>query len=143
MTRPLFAALLLASLPAYAAAPAAPSPMLGLVQVLLYLGLVLGVFAAFAWGMKRYGPRAMTRTQNIKLVGGLSVGGRERILVVEVADQWIVVGAAPGGLSALSVMAKPPHADVPDQPLTGAPGGKNFADWLKQTIDKQRNGNNP
>ena len=33
----------------------------------------------------------------------LSVGARERILVVEVGEQWIVVGASPGRMNALAI----------------------------------------
>jgi flagellar protein FliO/FliZ len=40
------------------------------------------------------------------MVGALSLGGRERIMVVEVGDQWIVVGASPGRVNALATMPK-------------------------------------
>ena len=39
------------------------------------------------------------------LVGALNIGGRERIMVVEVGDQWIVVGASPGRVNALATHA--------------------------------------
>jgi flagellar protein FliO/FliZ len=71
-------------------------------------------------------------------VGALSVGARERILVVEVGDQWIVVGASPGRMNALASM---PRQEVDDTELAGAQpiAGANFAEWFKQTIEK-RNG---
>ena len=68
-----------------------------------------------------------------RVVGGVNVGNRERVLVVEVADQWIVVGVAPGRVNALSTMPKQDNAPT-SQPL---PEQKNFATWLKQTIDKR------
>ncbi len=119
-------------------APAAESAASAgsLLQVLLGLVAVLAVMAAAAWVMKRLGvARAMAGTP-VKVIGGVSVGGRERVVVVEVADQWIVVGVAPGSVNALSTLPRQEVA-APDQ---GAPGAKNFSAWLKQTMDK-RNGN--
>jgi flagellar protein FliO/FliZ len=56
--------------------------------------------------------------------------------VVEVADQWIVVGVAPGRVSALTTMPRQEGA-VPSEAAT--PVASNFSAWLKQTIEK-RNG---
>ena len=108
-----------------------------LFQVLLSLFLVLGLMMAAAWAVKKFGPKRLSSTAAIRVVGGVNLGGRERIVMVEVADQWIVVGVAPGQVSALATLPKQEGAAV--LPET-APMGKNFADWLKQTIDK-RNGN--
>ncbi|HEY5799439.1 MAG TPA: flagellar biosynthetic protein FliO [Burkholderiaceae bacterium] len=127
-----------------AAAAPAPSPAAGLMQVMFYLLLVLGLFAGIAYAMKRYGPKGIARQQNVKVVGGISLGGRERILVVEVAGQWIVVGAAPGRVNALATMARPDAAQLAQDAATLEPGAqpaKQFGDWLQQTLAK-RNGNN-
>jgi flagellar protein FliO/FliZ len=65
------------------------------------------------------------------------VGTRERILVVEVGEQWIVVGASPGRMNALATLPRQETADTLDAAAT-VPAA-NFAEWFKQTIDK-RNG---
>jgi flagellar protein FliO/FliZ len=122
---------------AMAAAPAAGS----LIQTILALCLVLGLLAGLAWFMKRYGPKAQAGSAHVKLVGALSLGGRERIMVVEVGDQWIVVGASPGRINALATMARQPATEV--ETAAGAtlhphqPSASSFAAWLKQTIDKR------
>jgi flagellar protein FliO/FliZ len=120
-----------------AAAPAAGS----LIQTILALCLVLGLLAGLAWFMKRYGPKAQAGAAHVKLVGTLNLGGRERIMVVEVGDQWIVVGASPGRINALATMARQPGTEV--DAAAGAtlhphqPSASSFAEWLKQTIDKR------
>ncbi|MES2297828.1 MAG: flagellar biosynthetic protein FliO [Pseudomonadota bacterium] len=129
---------------ARAPAPAysGPTPMGGpsagnLLQTILALCLVLGLLAALAWFLKRYGPKASGASANLRIVGALDLGGRERIIVVEVADQWIVVGAAPGRVNALATMAR--QEGAPSDPATvvrGAPAAS-FGDWLKQTMDKR------
>jgi flagellar protein FliO/FliZ len=78
---------------------------------------------------------------HVKLVGALNLGGRERIMVVEVGDQWIVVGASPGRVNALATMPRQAGAD--GGPAAGAllhphqPSASSFSEWLKQTIDKR------
>jgi flagellar protein FliO/FliZ len=117
------------------AADAAPSGAGGMMQVTLGLVVVLGLMAGAAWLLKRFGVQGPAGGNVVKIVGGVSVGNRERVMVVEVADQWIVVGVASGRVSALSTMPRQEIAS--NQAQAGAP---NFAAWLKQTIDK-RNGN--
>ncbi|MHB1333566.1 MAG: flagellar biosynthetic protein FliO [Sulfuriferula sp.] len=103
-----------------------------LFQVLLGLALVLGLMAALAWVLKRFGATRAAGSAVIKVVGGVSVGGRERVLIVEAADQWIVIGVAPGRVNALATMPRQEtSASVP------SPTTKNFSDWLKQTMEKR------
>ncbi|MGX4640594.1 flagellar biosynthetic protein FliO [Massilia sp. SYSU DXS3249] len=116
---------------------AAAAPSAGtLVQTILALMLVLGLLVALAWAMKRYGPRVAGNQANLRMVGALNIGGRERIMVVEVGDQWIVVGASPGRVNALATMPRG-EAQASATLAPHAPSAATFADWLKQTIDKR------
>jgi flagellar biosynthetic protein FliO len=112
-----------------------------LLQTLFALIVVLGVLGALAWFLKRYGPKAMGGSANLRVVGSLNLGGRERLLVVEIGNQWIVVGASPGRVNGLATMPKQESADVTGTGATLAPHtppAHSFADWLKQTIDKRK-----
>jgi flagellar protein FliO/FliZ len=116
---------------------ATPGPSAGsLVQTIFALVLVLALLAALAWAAKRYGPRVAGNSANLRVIGALNIGGRERIMVIEVGDQWIVVGASPGRVNALATM---PKGDASaSATLAGhMPSASNFSDWLKQTIDKR------
>lgn len=114
-----------------------------LLQTLFALIAVLAVLGALAWFLKRYGPKAGGGTASLRVVGSLNLGGRERLLVVEVGDQWIVVGASPGRVNALATMPRQ-QADAHPVETEGAtlaphlPAANSFADWLKQTIDKRK-----
>ena len=109
----------------------------GVLQVLFGLIFVLGLMAAAAWLLKRFGAaRIASSGATARVIGGVSVGGRERVVVVEIADQWIVVGVAPGRVNALTTMPRQEVFAAPAMP----PISKNFSTWLKQTIEK-RNGN--
>jgi len=103
-------------------------------QVLLGLAVVLGMVFAAAWAVRRFNPNAAARGGAIRVIAGTPVGNRERVLVLEVAGTWLVVGVAPGRVSQLQALPRPddyeaPKADV--QPIAG------FAVWLKQTLEKR------
>ncbi len=133
--RPLLAAVaLLFGAPAYAAEQTASAG--GLLQVVLGLLVVLALMAGVAWLLKRMGVTGVAGSNVARVIGGVSVGNRERVVVVEVADQWIVVGVAPGRVNALSTMPRRESMPMPES----VPDAKNFSAWLKQTIEK-RNGN--
>ena len=111
----------------------------GLMQTTFALAFVIALLLGGAWMLKRFGPRSFGGGNNtVKLVGALSVGARERIIVVEVGEQWIVVGASPGRMNALATMARQEAPEVaPGSQPMAAPA--NFADWIKHTIDKRNN----
>jgi flagellar protein FliO/FliZ len=127
------------ALTANAAETVPPTSSGSLLQVLVGLVVVLGLMAAAAWTLKRFGAAKSAGGTTVRIVGGVSVGNRERVLVVEVADQWIVVGVAPGRVNALATMARGEAMPAGTADAETNPA-KNFSAWLKQTIEK-RNGN--
>ncbi len=114
------------------AAAASTSTAGNLLQVTLGLLVVLGLMAAAAWMLRRFTGAKGSSSANIKIISAVSVGNRERVVVVEIADQWIVVGVAPGRVNALSTMAR---QETPV--ITDAPPARNFSSWLAQTIEKR------
>ncbi len=117
-----------------ASGTAVPSTAGNLFQVLLGLIVVLALMAGAAWLLRRFNTAKGVSNTSIKIVGAASVGTRERVVVVEIADQWIVVGVAPGRVNALATMQKQETTLTPEAPSSG-----NFSTWLAQTIEK-RNG---
>lgn len=129
------AALMLA-IPVANAADQPSTSIGGMFQVLLGLAVVLALMVGAAWFLKRMGVAGAASGGVARVVGGVSVGNRERVMVVEVADQWIVVGVAPGRVNALSTLPRQELATTQH----GEPAAGSFAAWLKQTIEK-RNAN--
>ena len=130
----------LPAMPAGAPMTMAPtSSASSLLQTILALVFVLALLIGLAWFMKRYGPKVMGGNNKMRVVSSLNLGGRERIVLVEVADQWIVVGASPGRINALATMPRQ-EGELPQLATTqNGPAAANFSEWLKQTIEK-RNG---
>ncbi|OYY91124.1 MAG: flagellar biosynthetic protein FliO, partial [Methylophilales bacterium 16-45-7] len=84
------------SLLGVAAESTAPSPTMSVLKMVFGLAVVLCVMALFAWGAKRFLPGVVSQPSVIKVIGGASVGTRERVVVLEVAGRWLVVGVASG-----------------------------------------------
>ena len=71
---------------------ASPVSFLSLLQVLFALLIVLGAIGLFAWLMRRFVPGQGGAGGLLKVVGGVMVGPKERLVVVEVGDTWLVLG---------------------------------------------------
>jgi flagellar protein FliO/FliZ len=104
-----------------------------LLQVSIGLMAVLLLIAAAAWLAKRLGVTQVGGTGLLRVISSASVGTRERVVVVEVGESWLVVGVAPGSVNALMTL---PKSDIP-APVSVAPNS-NFAARLQQMVEKRR-----
>ena len=82
------------------ATSATGSTFLGMMQGLVGLVIVLGAIFAAGWLLKKLGPRARA-TGIVQVVGGASVGPREKVVVVRFGGQTLLLGVAPGQVSLL------------------------------------------
>ena len=128
--------LILPSLARAAAEPVVPqaSTFGSLIQVVLALFLVLGAIVASAWLLRRFGPTQMGPGGALRVLGGVMVGQRERLMLVEVGDTWLIVGVAPGSVTAVHSMPRPAQSEQQTQAMVQQPG---FADWLKSAWQKR------
>jgi flagellar biosynthetic protein FliO len=102
-------------------APAAAAPVAGtlgsgiggqLLQLVLGLLLVIGLIFVLAWLMRRVQRVGPAGNQVIKLVGSRALGTRDRLVLVQVGNEQVLLGVSPGSITALHVMKEP--VDVPD-----------------------------
>ena len=121
--------------PAYTPPPGAAMSSGSVMQIVFSLILVLGLVVLVAWLMKRINLPQQGAASLLKVISGVGVGPRERIVLVEVNDTWLVVGVAPGQVSTLHTM---PKGKLPTQPAHsfGNADGK-FQMWLKQMVEKR------
>lgn len=97
------------------------------VQMFLGLALVLGLIVGMAWLIRRMGSITQVGQGALKVVGGLSLGQREKIVLVQIGEETqILVGLAPGQIRTLHVLDKPISVNTP---ATKVPGG--FAEKLQ------------
>lgn len=102
-----------------------------LLQVVLGLLLILALLFLAAYGLRRLNGGQGLGGGPLKIVGGLIMGTRERIVLIEVGDTWLLIGVAPGQIRTLHRM---PKGEVPQLSL----GEKPFGHWLKQMLERDR-----
>jgi flagellar protein FliO/FliZ len=119
---------------AYAQATEAQSTSLEIAKVVFGLIVVLACIAALAWLMKKLTVSKGGRSSVARIVGGVSVGTRERVVVLEIANRWIVVGVAPGRVSAIANLDIEPALETasPLPPHSGEGFMENFLASLKK-----------
>lgn len=99
-----------------------------LIQVLTSLGVVLALVILLAWLVKRLSGSRTIQTRELRLIGGISLGAKERIVLIQVGDQQLLVGVAPGRLQTLHVL---------DQPLTSEEGTTHgFTQKMSELLDQ-------
>lgn len=91
---------------------AAPDTASSMLTVLLSLGLILGGFVAVAWLARRYLP-GMGAQGAVKVVGTTPVGTRERVVVVEIDNTWLLLGVGGGNVRLLHTLPKPADPNKP------------------------------
>ena len=106
-----------------------PSHEVSLVKVSLALLAVIIVLVLVLRLMRRMsGPKLLGQSV-ARMIGGVNLGARERVVVIEIGKQWIVVGVAPSGLTALATLAADSEVG------TGEPiKGPDFSSIIKQVI---------
>ncbi len=106
-----------------------------ILQVIFSLLLVLAAVVLVAWILKRINLPQHAAGNLLKVQATVAVGQRERIVLVEINDTWLVVGVAPGQVRTLHSM---PKAELPETQMSMATrtNGK-FQDWLKQMMEKR------
>jgi len=105
----------------------------GVVQVVLGLAAVLAMVGGAAWLLKRFSGIRGSGSGVIRIIGGASVGQRERIVLVEVAGTWLLVGVAPGQVRTLHTMPKGESAFAVD----GQPADAGLPSWLGRMSERR------
>jgi len=124
----------LLALPVMAAEPAASMSSAGmgaqLSKLLFGLLLVIGFILLLAWLLRRLQQMNPRGTQVIKLISSQALGPRERLVLVQVGGEQILIGLSGGRITPLHVMQEPVH--LPD----AEPANPEFAQRLMELLGK-------
>lgn len=102
------------------------------IQLLLGLGLILGLLWATAFfARKLLGGKGFGQG-GLRLLGGVALGPKERIVLVEAGDTWLVVGIVPGQIRTLHTLPKGSLPDAPPSTANEIP----FAQWLQRIKER-------
>jgi flagellar protein FliO/FliZ len=106
-------------------------PAAAILEMLLGLTLIIGILFFGAYLLRKLnGGRSFGNSGPLRVVGGLMISTRERIVLIEVGDTWIVVGIAPGQIKTLHTLPKGEVA------ASNSGGERPFGQWLKQISER-------
>ena len=102
-----------------------------MLQLLLGLLLVIGLIFLLAWLTRRVQQRLPGGhgSDTIQLVATRSLSPRERLLLVQVGKEQVLLGLTPGSIETLHVLQEPVEAAIQDTQTVGE-----FARRLKQAL---------
>ena len=128
----------LAAEPLASATPVA-APVIGsgiggqLTQLVLGLLLVLGLIFALAWLLRRVQQTGSRQGQVIEMISSRALGARDRLVLVQVGEEQILLGLTPGRITPLHVLKEP--VQVPGTTQSATP---EFAKRLMEVLGQQK-----
>ena len=126
----------LPTVPTPAAEPVRSFAAAGLLQAGFGLAVVIGLIFLFAWVIRRFGLQPSGNGRLLKVVSSAMVGQRERVVVVEIGDSWLVLGVAAGQVRALHTMPAEKLPDVQAPSINSSSGGGVFSQKLLESISR-------
>ncbi len=97
----------------------------------LGLIIVIALFFACIWLMRKMGALPENSKQKMRVISGLSLGGREKVMLVQVGEKQIVLGVSPGRINNLLVLE---DNDRVVQETKERPAESEFSEKLKQIM---------
>ncbi len=104
-------------------------------QVFLGLVVVLMLIGAVAWLLRHVLRLQPTMSGQLRILGGLSMGARERVVLLKVGETQLLLGVAPGRVHTLHVLDRPLAEPTHE---TRLPRG--FAAQLGRALDHVKGG---
>lgn len=94
------------------------------------LALVIAIILICTALLKRWGNHSTRHGAHLRIVGSTAVGNRERIVIVEVEDTWLVVGVGGGRITKLHERPAPEER----APTTSTPPSSRFSRRLSKAL---------
>jgi flagellar protein FliO/FliZ len=109
--------------------PASPVSVGGVAQLALSLAAIIALILAVGWVLKKLKFGTVRSRGEITVIDQLSLGPRERIVLVRVGESQVLVGVGSGGLVELTPLAAPIAIKSP-------PESAAFADRLRELMKR-------
>ena len=96
--------------------------------------VVLAVFFLCIWGMRKVGRVIASGGEKMHLVGGLSLGMRERVVLLQVGKKQLLLGVTPGRIQSLLVLEGEDCLQRAESLSAAKVSGTAFAQKLAQAL---------
>lgn len=102
-----------------------------MLQIFVGLLVVLALIGLLAWLFKKSGIYTANQSGLIRIIASASVGQKERIVLTEINDTWLVLGVAPGHISLLHSIEK---SEIVTSPVPDSAEKTRFSDKLRANL---------
>jgi len=99
------------------------------VQMIVGLFVVLVLVFVIAWLLRRVGGVSLGGGSAIKVIAGMSMGARERVVLLQVGEEQLLIGISPGRVQTLHKLENP--IEIEEAPKSGAIFADKLADALR------------
>ncbi len=123
-----------AASPIVAAAPGAGTAAGGVASVTLALLVVLAAIFAFAWLARRVRGFGNRSGNALDVIAEMPLGPKERAVLLKVGTEQVLIGVAPGRVSALHVLREP--VELPKAATATTPTAASFGALLKRSLGR-------
>lgn len=106
------------------------------IQATIALGVIIVLLVGAAWLIKKLSGGREFGQGGIKIIGGVVLGPRERVVILEVGHERLVIGIVPGQIRTLHHLAAP--VQTPDSINNSTPE-KPFKLWLNKFTEQRKN----
>lgn len=107
-----------------------------LLQVALSLLVVIALIFVIAWFAKRLGGLNGMNTGLMSVKASLPLSPKEKLMVVQIGDEQVVVGVAPGFVGHIKTLDKPLLGETSTVPSLQATGS--FSNTLQTLLNRQQ-----
>lgn len=104
--------------------------LMNVLNMVMGLVIVIALILGLAWVLKKYGRLPSNNLVEMKVLGGLSLGTREKAILIEVDNTRLLVGVTPGHIQTLHVLGENTVDDKAKQSQVS------FNDTLNNQLEK-------
>lgn len=102
-----------------------------LIKTILGLFFVLMLIFLLAFLFKKYISSSFIANTSLKTIAGVSVGQKERVVLIQVGDRQLLVGVSPGQVNMLYTLEKGEEVNIENKS-----GKTDFSEKLKQSLTR-------
>lgn len=106
-------------------------------QMFLALGLVIVMIICLSFAVRKFNMFTAGPSRHIRIVGGLALSNKDRLLLVQVGDEQLLISSSPGSVRKVHEMRNPIYEDTV---VTSSKAGNagSFANLLQTVTQRSR-----
>jgi len=107
-----------------------------LLQMILALGVVVVLIVGLSYAVRKFNMFSVGSSAHIRIVSGLALSNKDRLLLVQVGEEQLLISTSPGRVQKIHEMQAP--IDLAEAGEGKASSGQNFSSLLQSLTQRGR-----